>query len=239
MKSELVKCGGDVWQYRRDTVHKWLIRAKKCSIIALGGENMIKSTAMLIADYKSYVNPKAKIRRCVESGVLVPVVRGLYETDPNIPAHYLAPIIYGPSYLSFEFALSYYSLIPEAVYNVTSATFEKKKTKQYDTPFGTFSYRDVPSEAYPAGNILHIENGYGFQVASPEKALCDELYIMPPLKNRMELECLLFEDLRIDKGEFFRLNRESLIELLKLYHTQNHTLLQAYVRRSMRNGSGY
>lgn len=190
-------------------------------------------------DLKKYVNPKAKIRRRVDSGELVPVVRGLYETDPNIPAYYLAPIIYGPSYLSFEFALSYYSLIPEAVYAFTSATFEKKKTKKYTTPFGTFTYRDVPSEAYPVGIILHAESGYGFQIASPEKAICDELYMLSPLKNRGELEDLLFEDLRIDKDDFLRLNMEDLFEIANCYHTKNHSLLQAYVRRSMKNGSNH
>jgi len=200
---------------------------------------MIKTSAMLMNELKKYVNPTAKIRRFVAKGELVPVVRGLYETDAHIPGYNLAPIIYGPSYLSFEFALAYYSLIPEAVYNFTSATFEKKKAKQYATPYGTFTYRDVPSEAYPVGTILHVENGYGFQIASPEKAICDQLYIVSPLKNRGELEHLLFEDLRIDKEEFFRLNMTDLLETANYYHTQNHKLLQAYVRRSMKNGSNH
>jgi len=200
---------------------------------------MINTTAMLMDELKEYVNPTAKIRRFVDRGELVPVVRGLYETDPNIPGYYLAPAIYGPSYLSFEFALAYYALIPEAVYNFTSATFEKKKAKQYETPYGTYTYRDVPSEAYPVGTILHSENGYGFQIASPEKAICDELYIVSPLQNRAELERLLFEDLRIDQDEFFRLNLSDLLEIANCYHTQNHKLLQAYVRRSMKNGSNH
>jgi len=185
------------------------------------------------------VNPTAKIRRLVDEGKLVPVVRGLYETDGNIPGYYLAPIIYGPSYLSFEFALAYYSLIPEAVYNFTSATFEKKKEKQYTTPYGTFTYRDVPNEAYPVGILLHSENGYGFQIASPEKAICDQLYKISPLKNRGELERLLFEDLRIDKEEFFHLKMVDLLEIANRYHTQNHKLLQAYLRRSVKDGSAY
>jgi hypothetical protein len=208
-----------------------LIFSNKSIIIALGGENMIKTTAMLIDELKEYVNPTAKIRRLVDKEVLVPVVRGIYETDINIPGYYLAPIIYGPSYLSFEFALAYYSLIPEAVYNFTSATFEKKKVKQYTTPYGLFTYRDIPSEAYPVGIVLHSENGYGFQIASPEKAICDELYIISPLRNRSELEHLLFDDLRIDKEEFFHLKIANLLEIATYYHTQNHKLLQSYLRR--------
>ncbi|MEI8217298.1 MAG: hypothetical protein WCF96_09370 [Eubacteriales bacterium] len=200
---------------------------------------MIKTTGMLTNELKEYVNPTSKIRRLVGGGELVPIVRGIYETDRNIPGYYLAPIIYGPSYLSFEFALAYYSLIPEAVYNFTSATFEKKKEKQYMTSYGTFSYRDVPSEAYPVGIVLHSENGYGFQIASPEKAICDQLYKTSPLKNRVELERLLFDDLRIDKEEFFHLKMVDLFEIANLYHTQNHKLLQAYLRRNIKNGSDY
>lgn len=194
---------------------------------------MIKTTAMLLDELKKYVNPTAKIKRLVDRGELVAVVRGLYETDKNIPGYYLAPIIYRPSYLSFEFALAYYSLIPEAVYNFTSATFEKKKAKQYTTPYGTFLYRDVPSEAYPLGIVLHSENGYGFQIASPEKAICDELYKISPLNNRNELEILMFDDLRIDKEDFFHLNLADILEIATHYHTQNHKLLQAYIKRNM------
>lgn len=192
---------------------------------------------MLMDELKDYVNQSAKIRRMVDRGELMPIVRGVYETNSNIPGYYLAPIIYGPSYLSFEFALAYYSLTPEAVYHFTSATFEKKKTKQYNTPYGTFTYRDVPSDVYPLGIVLHSENGYGFQIASPEKAICDQLYKISPVKNRSELESLLFEDLRIDRGDFFRLNMTALYEIASRYQTQNHKLLKAYVKRSVKNGS--
>ena len=200
---------------------------------------MIKTTAILLDEHKEFVNPMAKIRRLVQAGELFPIIRGLYESDRTTPGYYLAPVIYGPSYLSFEFALSYYSLIPEAVYAFTSATFEKKRAKQYKTPFGIFTYRDVPSEAYPVGLVLHSENGYGFQIATPEKAICDQLYTISPLSNRGELEKLLFEDLRIDQDEFFRLNLADLLEITTHFHTQNHKLLQAYITRRLNSGSNY
>lgn len=57
---------------------------------------MIKTTAMLTNELKEYINPTAKVRRLVDGRELVPVVRGLYETDRNIPGNYFAPIIYGP-----------------------------------------------------------------------------------------------------------------------------------------------
>ena len=192
---------------------------------------MIITSAMLMDELRNYANTTSKIRRLVISGELISVVRGLYETDKNVPGYCLAGSIYGPSYLSFEFALSYHSIIPEVVYQFTSATFEKKRQKQYTTPYGTFTYRDVPSEAYPYGVELHEENGYGFQIASPEKAICDQLYTISPVKNRAGLEELLFHDLRIDGDKFRKLNMPLLIELTGCYHTQNHRLLCAYVKK--------
>lgn len=200
---------------------------------------MIKTTAILTDELKKYRNPIAKIRRLVRDGELIPIIKGLYETDRSIPGYYLAQVLCGPSYLSFEFALAYHSLIPEAVYSFTSATFEKKKAKRYNTAFGMFTYRDVPCEAYPVGVQWHVENGYGFQIASPEKALCDELYIISPLKNRRELKQLLFEELRIDPAVFSGLNKDNLLQIASCYHTQNHRLLQAYVRRIMRDGTDH
>ena len=200
---------------------------------------MIKTSAMLMDELKNFVNPTSKVHRLVEKGELVPIVRGLYETDKNIPGYYLAGSIYGPSYLSFEFALGYHSLIPEAVHQFTSATFEKNRKKQYETPYGRFSYRDVPSEAYPYGVVLYEENGYGFQIASPEKALCDKLYTISPLKNRAGLEYLLFEDLRIENDVFWNLNIPDLMTLSSYYHTQNHCLLRNYLKRGISHESDH
>jgi len=194
---------------------------------------MIKTIAMLREEYKDYVNPTEKIRRLVQQGDLIPVVRGIYETDRSTPGHYLASIIYGPSYLSFEFALGFYALIPEAVYNITSATFEKKKKKEHKTLFGVFSYRDVPSDVYPYGIHLHSENGYGFQMASPEKAICDMLYKVASVRNKMEMEQLLFEDLRVDKDAFWELNLLELYDFAGRYKTMNHKLLRKLIRRRL------
>ena len=91
---------------------------------------MIKTTNMLLEELRDYANPKAKLSRMVKQGQCFPVTRGVYETDRNVPAYLLAGSIYGPSYISFEYALSYYGMIPEAVYTVTCATFEKKKKKK-------------------------------------------------------------------------------------------------------------
>ena len=196
---------------------------------------MVKTTAMLLQELADYANPAAKIKRMAQSGQLVPIIKGLYETDKTIPGHYLANVIYGPSYLSFEFALSWHDLIPEAVYTFTSATCGKRRRKQYDTAFGVYSYRDVPIAAYPYGTVLHEENGYSFILASPEKAICDLLYTRPPCGSKKELRQLLFDDLRMDERAFAGTNRDNMAELAGLYHTANHRLLISMIKEMKRH----
>ena len=99
----------------------------KCNIIAFRSENMLKTTAMLLNELSEYVNPEAKIRRDVRDGKIFTVVRGLYETDKDTPGHLLAGAIYGPSYLSFEYALSHYGFIPERVYYILLLHMARRK----------------------------------------------------------------------------------------------------------------
>ena len=110
---------------------------------------MILSTNIILDRLKDYANPYGKMGRLVKEGKLIPLTKGLYEDNLNASGVYLANAIYGPSYISFNYALSYYGLIPGAVYDFTSATTEKKKKKSFTNRFGTFTYRDVPVEIYP------------------------------------------------------------------------------------------
>ena len=187
-----------------------------------------------MAKYKlnNYSNKNNKISREIKKGKLFKIITGLYETDPNTPGYLLASSIYGPSYISFDFALSYYGLIPERVSTITCATFNKKKRKQYNTKFGVFTYKDVPSSAYPEEILLKQENNYSYQIATKEKALCDKLYSLKPLKNLSNLENMLFNDLRIDIDEFKKINIKKIEKLSNLYHSTNVTLLLKYLRRN-------
>ena len=192
---------------------------------------MLKTYLVLMDELKGYVNPAAKIARMVKAGEIIRIKQGLYETDPHAEGVGIAEAIYGPSYLSFEYALSYHGLIPEAVYQYTSATFEKKRTKLFETSFGVFSYQDVPSPAFSLGVQLILKDDYSFRLATPEKALCDELYKLPPCANRTELEQLLFDNLRVDREAVLGLNLEELKDLSSLYQTKNHKLFSSWIRR--------
>lgn len=191
---------------------------------------MIKTYAMMIEELSEYSAPANKLGRMVKEGFCTQIIKGLYETNKTTPGYLLAGSIYGPSYLSFDFALSRYGLIPEAVYVFTAATFEKKKTKKYNTAFGIFTYRDVPANVYSYGIRLEKEGDYVYQIATPEKALCDKLYTLPPVRNKKEMVSLLFDDLRIDEIEFKKLDKDRLIKICEAYHSTNMKMLAKVVR---------
>lgn len=72
---------------------------------------------------------QAIIKRAVRKGYLIPIRRDLYliKNTKGVPLNSfeIAPIIYGPSYVSFESALSYHGWIPEAVRTTTCASVKR------------------------------------------------------------------------------------------------------------------
>lgn len=192
---------------------------------------MIVTTQQLKEQYKSLSDPIGRIAREIKNGRLFPLVKGLYETDPSAHGAWLAQAIYGPSYLSFDYILSSRGLIPEAVYNTfTCATYRKRRAKRYQNRYGTFLYRDVPSAVFSLGVRYFCEDGYSYQEATAEKALCDKLYTLPPVGSLMEFRELLFDDLRIDEGLFRELDRDDLKRLAPLYHAKNLYFLERLLK---------
>ena len=118
------------------------------------------------------------------------------------------------------------SLITEAILRTyTSATFNKGKSKRYDNAFGVFTYRDIPAAVYSLGVQIREENGYSYQIATPEKALCDKLYALSPVGSIKAMRALLFEDLRVDEEDFWRLDLKDIMRLAPLYGATNHKYL--------------
>lgn len=188
---------------------------------------MLVSFDALAQQFAGYTDVKGKIRREVQGGKLMQVARGLYETDARTDGKYLAGAIYGPSYLSFDYALSVHAPVYDTY---TSATFRKGKTKRYENAFGTFLYRDVPAAVYPLGMEIKVEGGgYSYQIASPEKALCDKLYSLSPVYSVRALKELLFDDLRIDEAAFFALHKDDISQFAPLYRAANLKLLAKFM----------
>ena len=76
--------------------------------------------------------------------------------------------------ISLDFALGWHALIPEDVVEITSVT--TRRTCQYDTTIGRFSYTHLSADWYGIGvRMLQNPEGLSFLIASPEKALVRDM----------------------------------------------------------------
>lgn len=163
---------------------------------------------------------RGKIARLIRSGELIRLRRGLYATRPDLNPLGLAASIYGPSYISFETALAYHGLIPEVVFEITSAT--PKRPVEFINRFGRYRYRRVPESVYPIGTVLITETECPFPIASPTKALCDRIALEPRIRSMVEVLrwidlMRLDDDIRMDLdvlGECARRYRSSAVRFL-------------------------
>ena len=155
----------------------------------------------LLSDYKS---PNDKISELIKSKELISIRRGLYITGtkmdlPTPEPFLIANHLRGPSYVSLESAWSYWNMIPERAYEISSVTI--KTSKLYKTPVGRFSYQQLKTPYYSYG-IKNIEYSpkQTILIASPEKALCDKVVLTPKiyLRSIKQTEEFLMEDLRMD-----------------------------------------
>ena len=174
-------------------------------------------TRQLMLDMlKDYKRPNDKINELVKSGELITLKKGLYipgeKTDLPSPEPFLiANHLWGPSYISLESAMSYWGLIPERVYEITSITM--KLSKKYKTPKGRFSYRSMASPYYCFGvKSIELAPGQVALIASPEKALCDKIITTAGLALRSPAQTLRFllDDLRIDTQSLLKMNLKEL-----------------------------
>lgn len=207
------------------------IFSAKSNIIVFGGANMIVTSSILKKQYSNYSNPLDKIKRDASNGVIFRLNRGLYETDRKVDPCLLASSILSPSYLSFDWALSYYGLIPEKVIAITSASLKVRKNKTFVNVFGRYEYSDIPSSAFSEG-LTYLESGeYMVKIATKEKAICDSLCKWRVVRSIADLKELLFVDKRIDEEEFLTCDFGLMIRLASLYHKSNLELLIKLIRK--------
>ena len=123
----------------------------------------------------SAVAASALLHRYKKRGFILQIKRGLYVFPEVLPPDvYIANKLYSPSYISLEFALSYYGVIPETVYEITSVT--TKATRRFESLGKSFSYRKIKKTAY-AGYEIQKQQGLSFNIANIEKAFVDVNYL--------------------------------------------------------------
>ena|SRR3989344_998756 len=116
------------------------------------------------------------ISRKAQEGKLTRLKKNLYCLSEKIPGDFtLANIVYQPSYVSLESALSHYSIIPESVYAITSIT--TKPTREFGITGRSFYYQTIKKSAFLGYEPTVIFNETVL-LATKEKALADYLYFV-------------------------------------------------------------
>ena len=181
---------------------------------------------------EDYVNPRAFLSRLVKTGELIRLKNGFYVVAEKIkkepvPYPQIANLLYGPSYLSFEWALSFYGLIPEGVYVITSTSMVKSKS--YQTPLGTFDYHSLSQDRYAIGIDQQANAAGNFLIATPEKALADLVHAKTrDVETAKEMLVDLIEARRIDEENLKQFNKTHLWDIAESYRSQPvHLLVNA------------
>ena len=182
----------------------------------------------------SYGNIRGKIGRLLANREIIRIKKGFYtfpeylRRAPLNPC-VLANMLYGPSYVSADYALSYYGLIPERVEVITSMT--KGRTRVFYTPFGDFKYFQRNSQDYSIGILCQESAESNFLIADPSKAIYDK--VLTDLRfDGTDIEEYLLEDLRIDEDSLKEMDKKILHELAELSVGRMKLLVQYLQKRN-------
>ncbi|MBM3199150.1 MAG: hypothetical protein FJZ58_07870, partial [Chlamydiae bacterium] len=163
---------------------------------------------------KDLKKPRDCISALIADHKILRLKRGLYvfgELWRRAPLYeeMLANLLYGPSCVSFEYALAQYGMIAERPSVITSLTIGDSKT--FHTPLGIFEYRAITSKKFKVGiEYKDLGDMGGYFIASKEKALADLVYRTSRIRNIEQLRHYLFEEMRIDESAFQALDKKKL-----------------------------
>jgi len=193
---------------------------------------------------KGLSSPRDKITDMLRQGIIIRIKKGLYVFGDKYRRHpyskeLLANLVYGPSYVSLDYALAYYGIIPERAEALTSVTLSR--SRRFSTPAGLFIYRQIPARAYETGMVrVEADSDQAFLIASPEKALADKIVSVrgTRIASVTEMSRFLEADLRIDARNLESLSAERIEEFAGRYRSLKLRRLSGLLRRLQRSRQG-
>lgn len=140
------------------------------------------------------------LTRWIKKGLLIRLRQGYftfpeYKSKPDY-ALFFANRMYRPSYISLHTALSFYGMIPESVVQITSVT--PLKTSMFTNILGEYTYKSIKPNLMFGYGLKPFNEGRVLQIADPEKALLDLLYLYPDYQSSRDME-----DLRLDEDYLY------------------------------------
>lgn len=134
------------------------------------------------------------LQRLEKSGVIERIIPGSYQLkDTRVHDFTIANMLYKPSYVSLESALSRYGILKQFPFVITSITTARSKTVEKNK---TYEYAHITPRFYH-GFIK--ENNY--LIATPQKALFDALYFMSKGLRKFPLDEM---DMSASRTQLFR-----------------------------------
>ena len=184
-------------------------------------QRLFKELGFFNIDEIKFIEPdfyRARLNEWQKKGYIGKIIRRFYyfkDIDINETLLFvIANKIYSPSYISLECALSYYGIIPEKTFLITSIT--TKKTYNFKTSIGNFSYRKIKKELFFGYELKKINN-QSFLIATPEKALADYFYLNPKNSSKEYIY-----EMRINKSILnILLSKKRIDEILDRFNDKN------------------
>jgi hypothetical protein len=185
-----------------------------------------------------YSKPRDVVTALIRQEKIIRIRKGLYcfsefwQKQP-VPSEALANLVYGPSAVSLDFALSYYGLIPERVTTITSVT--PGRSRVFETPAGRFSYTHIPQQCISFGLTIEKSGNYQWLIATPLKALADKVWTDKRFKptSPASFKSYLFDDLRIDETTLSTfVTVENLAEIGKKYTMRKVGWMVDFLKRN-------
>ncbi|MDO8509919.1 MAG: hypothetical protein Q7S24_02135 [bacterium] len=200
-----------------------LNRLKVAEILKSTGLTVFTPTEFARAFKVSPNTASGFLKRNLKSGLFIKLRNKFYILQDAPPAPYIiANKLYQPSYISLETALSYYGMIPETVYTITSIT--TKTTREFTTPLAAFSYQRVKPKVFLGYTAINFK-GNTILLAEPAKALADYLHFVDLKLVSLNERLLLKKVKRPELVAYAKLfNSPSLLELIvQIYADQKQS----------------
>lgn len=122
------------------------------------------------------------INHLIKSKVLLKIEKNKYLVNNNKTSVFaLANQVYQPSYISFESALNYYSILSQFPYEITSSTCKQTEKKVINGQ--NYGFYHIKKELF--FGFAKIED---FLIAEKEKALLDQIYLFSKGLKKIDIE---------------------------------------------------
>jgi len=158
------------------------------------------------------------LKKLTREKLLTPLKKGFYISSfyPDQSENYwlyLANVLRFPSYVSQEYVLAKYGLIPESVFGITSITL--KSSRRYLSKPMTFIYQNIKKELFYGYRLMIFGNtGLTVRIAYPFKALFDFLYLKKFISSK-NLKAYLLEEGRINWEAFVKTDKRNFAKIIQ------------------------